>query len=466
MKTKFLILFFILFLSLLAFAQNDTIVDNTIKGTTVFVNGEEYSVIKKSQRKDGWILRPEISGGFFQTNEYNFLFSDNTTNGNLYYCGFIYDAKKIIQESIKVNFGYNINPYVYLGMGVGLCNYNKSLSMPIYINPRIYLNNRVLSTYIDLKFGYSFYIKPNEEYKPDVINISNLYVNNTQNPTYQAFYYPKGICFAVEFGCEYKHSSLGLSFNVFKDMTEQYLYMPGQNIYAMKTKSNLIGGVMLNYGYSFYNLFSHKDNDKRVPEYSDIKIFDTQQEVNEVSIIHDTIFYHDTIYMPKMELVEKYYYITLDAAYNNYGQLAYGLTVGGVKKYGCFVSVATNFYLNKKYDLECGDDLIVHNNFVRYNGKTHYSSISGIIGLSVRINEPLVLKIGAGFGMKQLLYETTDGRFVKNTDASINGVEVSLGLQCKLGRAIISLDGNTTNGQYYEARLGLGFYIKNKSHEK
>lgn len=209
---------------------------------------------------------------------------------------------------------------------------------------------------------------------------------------------------------------------------------------------------------------------------NDTIVNSTQNTPYDVKMVHDTIFYHDTIYLPKIELVEKYDYVTLDVAYNNYGQLAYGLTIGGVKKFGCFVSVATNFHLQKKYDMECGDDLIIHSNnyydyydyydVVRYNGKTYYSSLSGIIGLSVRINEPLVLKIGAGYGMKQLLYETTDGRYVKNTDASINGIEMLFGLQCKLGRAIISLNGNTTKLQYYEARLGLGFYFTSKSHEK
>lgn len=80
----------------------------------------------------------------------------------------------------------------------------------------------------------------------------------------------------------------------------------------------------------------------------------------------------------------------------------------------------------------------------------------------MRIVGPLSFKVGAGYGMRAKCYETTNGYWVKNTDISAQGLDMSAGLQYYFRGWVISFDGVTTNFKIYEAKIGLGFGIRNK----
>ena len=157
--------------------------------------------------------------------------------------------------------------------------------------------------------------------------------------------------------------------------------------------------------------------------------------------------------------VDSYSFLTLNAAYNNYGKLSYGLTLGAMKKMGWFVSVMSNFSFNfngVSTDHECTNDFYVSQYYPFYTGKEVYTSLSANGGVMFRIVKPLALKIGAGYGIRNLAYEMVDGKYVRNTDVSTSGVEAVIGMQYKVGKLIVSLDMVTTNFKYYEAKLGLG----------
>ena len=58
--------------------------------------------------------------------------------------------------------GYQINPYVFVGVGIGIqyhCmkNFENSISVPIYSNVRFNFTQSKTSPYFDLKGGYSIY---------------------------------------------------------------------------------------------------------------------------------------------------------------------------------------------------------------------------------------------------------------------------------------------------------------------
>ena len=157
--------------------------------------------------------------------------------------------------------------------------------------------------------------------------------------------------------------------------------------------------------------------------------------------------------------VDSYSFLTLNAAYNNYGKLSYGLTIGAMKKMGWFVSVMSNFSFNfngVSTEHECTNDFYVSQYYPFYTGKEVYTSLSVNGGVMFRIIKPLALKVGAGYGIRNLAYEMVDGKYVRNTDVSTKGIEAVIGAQYKFGKLIVSLDMVTTNFKYYEAKLGLG----------
>ena len=102
------------------------------------------------------------------------------------------------------------------------------------------------------------------------------------------------------------------------------------------------------------------------------------------------------------------------------------------------------------------NDFLVDGNYPFYTGKEVYTSLSAIGGVMFRLTDPIALRIGVGYGIRTTAYEMTDGKYVKNTDVSTSGVEVSVGAHYRFGKFVVSLDFVTTNFKYYEAKLGFG----------
>ena len=157
-----------------------------------------------------------------------------------------------------------------------------------------------------------------------------------------------------------------------------------------------------------------------------------------------------------------YKFLTLNASVNQYNNMAYGITLGSMKKFGWFASVTTNFNFNTKADFECDAGHYVDGYYPEYTGKETYSSLSVMGGVLMRLSGPVALKIGAGYGMRTKRYETNNGYWVKNTAISQQGFDASLGLQFNFRGFVLSIDGVTTNGKTYEIKIGLGYGLKNK----
>lgn len=150
-------------------------------------------------------------------------------------------------------------------------------------------------------------------------------------------------------------------------------------------------------------------------------------------------------------------FVTLNGSLSNYGDMSYGLTIGNYNKMGWFASVMTNFnFKGFNSDFECNNDLMVGTYYPDYSGKEYYTSLSVMVGFIYSISKPVALRIGAGYGLRNTVYETTDNELVKNTDISASGIDMSVGAQFKLGKLVMSLDGVTTNFKIFEAKIGVG----------
>lgn len=150
-------------------------------------------------------------------------------------------------------------------------------------------------------------------------------------------------------------------------------------------------------------------------------------------------------------------FFTINASYNNYGDLSYGLTFGSYKKYGWFVSAMTNFnFKGFSSDYECNNDLMVDNFYPDYNGTEYHTNLSIMAGFIYKVSEPLTLRVGAGYGVRNTVYETTNNQLIKNKDVSAAGIDASIGAMYRVGKFVVSLDAVTTNFKVFEAHLGLG----------
>ena len=150
-------------------------------------------------------------------------------------------------------------------------------------------------------------------------------------------------------------------------------------------------------------------------------------------------------------------FVTINASCNNYGDLSYGLTFGSYTKYGWYFSAMSNFDFNGfSSDYECNNDLMVDNFYPDYNGTEYHTNLSIMAGFIYKVSDPITLRVGAGYGVRNTVYETTNNQLIKNKDVSAAGIDASIGAMYRFGKFVVSLDAVTTNFKVFEARLGLG----------
>ena len=160
---------------------------------------------------------------------------------------------------------------------------------------------------------------------------------------------------------------------------------------------------------------------------------------------------------PKNGKFDRWLFATLNVAITNYSDLSYGVTVGSGRKFGWFASVMSNFNFDAmSSDYECGNDFLVDGEYIEYTGTEVFTALSVTAGMTYRIAEPLALRLGVGYGVRNVAYKLNDDKTAKNTDLSAAGVDVTAGAQMKFGKFMVSLDAVTTNFKYFEAKLGLG----------
>ena len=132
-------------------------------------------------------------------------------------------------------------------------------------------------------------------------------------------------------------------------------------------------------------------------------------------------------------------FVTLNAAYSPAPQCSFGFSVGQVKRFGWFVSVMSNgnfsgFHADGTCD---GQGFLPDGHLMQYTGETSKMRLSVMAG-----------------GMMRL---TTDGQWLRNTAYSIQGLDLSVGVQLHLKGFVISAEAVTTQFKTVEAKIGLGY---------
>ena len=151
-------------------------------------------------------------------------------------------------------------------------------------------------------------------------------------------------------------------------------------------------------------------------------------------------------------------FINANVAYSVAPQLSYGFTIGRMKKVGWYLSAMSNFNFDAMgASLECDEIGRIDGEAAYYTGETTTTRLSVVGGMAFKVAKPLCLKVGLGYGIRQLAWHDNKDHWVKNTGYSTSGLDYNAGVMLMLGGFNISADVVTTDFNYMELKLGIGF---------
>lgn len=152
-------------------------------------------------------------------------------------------------------------------------------------------------------------------------------------------------------------------------------------------------------------------------------------------------------------------FLTANVAYSPQPQWSYGFKVGQVKVWGWYFSAMSNFNFRGMYH-----PFETEQTYGLSDCKT--IRLSAQAGLVYRPWKPVSLLLGVGYGYRTLTYKTVDGEWFAYPKRTFHGVDASLGVLFDIKGFALSAEAVTTNFQTIEARVGVGFCLPNKKHEK
>lgn len=152
-------------------------------------------------------------------------------------------------------------------------------------------------------------------------------------------------------------------------------------------------------------------------------------------------------------------FVTLNAAYSLAPQGSVGFSVGQVKRFGWFVSLMSNGnFSGFQADGDCdGQGYLPDGHLMQYTNEGSKMRLSVMAGGMMRIKGPWIVRVGVGYGNRTLRWKTTDGEWYRNTAFSLQGIDMSAGVQLHLKSFVMSLEAVTTQFQNVEAKIGLGY---------
>lgn len=178
----------------------------------------------------------------------------------------------------------------------------------------------------------------------------------------------------------------------------------------------------------------------------DVDAFENDQVRFKLSLKQKELWPHET-------------FVTLNAAYSLAPQGSLGFSVGQVKRFGWFVSLMTNGSFSGFHaDGECdAQGFLPDGHLMQYTGEVSKTRLSIMAGGMMRIQGPWMARIGLGYGNHTVCWQTTDSDWYRNTAYSLQGIDLSAGVQMHLKGFAMSLEAVTTQFQDVELKIGLGY---------
>ena len=158
---------------------------------------------------------------------------------------------------------------------------------------------------------------------------------------------------------------------------------------------------------------------------------------------------------------DQVFFVTANAGIATMPKMSFGFTVGQVKQFGWFLSAMTNANFKGMSPVgECDANGYIEGGYMPlYSGNTAVNRVSVIVGGVMRFSDMVGARLGVGYGMRNLNWETTDGSYYRNAGYSVSGLDMSAGLQLHIGKVVVSLEGVTTNFKTIEGKIGLGMAL-------
>lgn len=157
--------------------------------------------------------------------------------------------------------------------------------------------------------------------------------------------------------------------------------------------------------------------------------------------------------------ISKKTFFTVNGAYSALPQLSFGVSVGQVKRFGWFVSAMTNAsFVGMQTSNTCDSQGYLEGGYLpMYNGKTASDRLSVMGGGIIRLSGSVYARVGIGYGVSNLCWQTVDQKWYRNTEYCTQGLDLSAGFQAHLGGFVLSLEAVSTNFKTLEGKLGVGF---------
>lgn len=139
-------------------------------------------------------------------------------------------------------------------------------------------------------------------------------------------------------------------------------------------------------------------------------------------------------------------------------QMSYGVMVAAMRSTGGYIKVKYSFSNTHSEDFDCDDAGVSDENgeVQWYTGQTEKSRLAITGGVVQRLWKPFYLYAGVGYGRRTLVWETVGGKWGKNKDHSLEGVEAEIGGIVSVGPVVFSLGMQTNSFKYLEGNLGIG----------
>ena len=178
----------------------------------------------------------------------------------------------------------------------------------------------------------------------------------------------------------------------------------------------------------------------------------------------------------KVEALSSYDYYTQNAkiktivlgqiGYSTAPQLSYGAIIGQMYKgIGWYVSGRSNFQFNAPTELACDKQGYIDDERPFYTGNTSTTHYAVNAGFMMNVLEKITKNkfntlgfyVGAGYGKRELQWETTDGLWVKYAPTSHTGFSGNVGLFGSFYGVTLNVGLNTINFKYVEVEAGIGY---------
>ena len=178
----------------------------------------------------------------------------------------------------------------------------------------------------------------------------------------------------------------------------------------------------------------------------------------------------------KVEALSSYDYYTQNAkiktillgqiGYSTAPQLSYGAMIGQMYRgVGWYVSGRSNFQFNAPAELACDKQGYINGERPFYTSNTsttHYIINAGfMMNVLEKITKnkfnTLGFYVGAGYGKRELQWETTDGLWVKYAPTSHTGFSGNIGVLGSIYGVTLNVGLNTINFKYEEVEAGIGY---------